>query len=166
MNVSNHTAPPASPACPATSAACTCFKLRSLARQVTRLYDQMLAPSGLKVTQYSLLAHAQRGPEGGAPSVSELAQAMFTDRTTLTRNLRPLVAAGYIEVAPGPDARSKAVRVTARGRAALRAARPLWRAAQARLQSIGGAAQVERLHRLADALSLRIDMSEPAGAAP
>jgi len=159
MNASNHTAP-------ARSAACTCFKLRSLARQVTRLYDQVLAPSGLKVTQYSLLAHALRGPEGGAPSVSELAHAMFTDRTTLTRNLRPLIAAGYIEVASGPDARSKAVRVTAQGRAVMRAARPLWQAAQARMQRLGGAAQVERLHALADALLLRIDAPEPDGAVP
>jgi hypothetical protein len=91
----------------ARSVACTCFKLRSLARRVTQLYDHEMAPSGLKVTQYSLLAHAMRGTVGVAPTVSELADAMFTDRTTLTRNLRPLVAAGFIEVAAGPDARSK-----------------------------------------------------------
>jgi DNA-binding MarR family transcriptional regulator len=144
----------------ARSVACTCFKLRSLARRVTQLYDHEMAPSGLKVTQYSLLAHAMRGTVGVAPTVSELADAMFTDRTTLTRNLRPLVAAGFIEVAAGPDARSKAVRVTAAGEAAFRAARPLWKAAQARMHSLAGETEVASLHALVDTLLPRIDAPE------
>ena len=145
------------------SVACTCFKLRSLARRVTQLYDHEMAPSGLKVTQYSLLAHALRGADGPAPTVSELADAMFTDRTTLTRNLRPLSEAGYIEVGPGADARSKAVRVTAAGAAAFRAARPLWKAAQARMRSMGGAAEVDNLHALVDMVLPRMGESASGG---
>lgn len=146
----------------ARSVACTCFKLRSLARRVTQLYDHEMAASGLKVTQYSLLAHALRGAAGTAPTVSALADAMATDRTTLTRNLRPLVTAGYLEVGPGTDARSKAVRVTVAGVAAFRAARPLWQAAQARMRSIGGAAEVDKLHALVDTVLPRLD-EPPAG---
>jgi DNA-binding MarR family transcriptional regulator len=129
--------------------ACTCFRLRSLTRRVTQLYDQALAPSGLTVTQYSLLAHALRQV---APTVSELAQQLFTDRTTLTRNLKPLADAGLIKVGDGADARSKAVLVTAKGRDALRAARPLWKEAQARLRAQAGARRLAALHGLIDEL--------------
>ena len=133
---------------PVTSSGCTCFKLRSLARRVTQLYDQAMAPSGLKVTQYSLLAHA-RLREGAAPlSVSALADALFTERTTLTRNLKPLVQAGYLRIASGADARTKAVCVTAAGEAAFQAARPLWRAAQARVDALVGAERLGALHGL------------------
>ncbi len=147
----------------ARSVACTCSKLRSLARRVTQLYDHEMAASGLKVTQYSLLAHALRGTDGAAPTVSALADAMATDRTTLTRNLRPLVAAGYLEIGPGADARCKAVHVTAAGAAAFRAARPLWQAAQARMRSMGGAGEVDDLHALVDVVLLRLVELAPAG---
>ena len=130
--------------------ACTCFRLRSLTRRVTQLYDQALAPSGLTVTQYSVLAHALR--QGAAPTLSELAQQLFTDRTTLTRNLKPLVDAGLVKVADGADARSKAVRVTARGRSAFQAARPLWKEAQARLRAQAGDARLAALHGLIEEL--------------
>lgn len=68
---------------------CTCARLRRLTRRMTALYDRELAPTGLRLTQYSLLATLRR--EGGAVgiAVSDLAAAMDMDRTTLTRNLRP-----------------------------------------------------------------------------
>ncbi|HZC78190.1 MAG TPA: MarR family winged helix-turn-helix transcriptional regulator [Ktedonobacterales bacterium] len=110
----------------------------------------MLAPSGLTVTQYSVLAHALR--QDAAPTVSELAQQLFTDRTTLTRNLKPLADAGLVKVGDGADARSKAVLVTAKGRRAVLAARPLWRQAQARLRAQAGDARLEALHELIEEL--------------
>ena len=134
----------------ASSGGCTCFKLRSLTRRVTQLYDQALAPSGLTVTQYSLLAHALR--HDAAPTVSELAQQLFTDRTTLTRNLKPLADAGLVKVADGADARSKAVTVTAKGRRAFHAARPLWKEAQARMRAQAGDARLGALHGLIEEL--------------
>src|SRR2546428_13892478 len=112
--------------------ACTCFRLRSLTRRVTQLYDQALAPSGLTVTQYSLLAHALR--HGAAPTVSELAKQLFTDRTTLTRNLKPLADAGLLRLGDGADERRKAVQATANGSSALRAARDQWVEDQGRLR--------------------------------
>lgn len=148
------------PAGTASGAGCTCFKLRSLARRVTQLYDQTLAPAGLKVTQYSLLAHVRRRAPRAAPTVSELAQALFTDRTTLTRNLKPLVERGLVEIAHGADARSKAVTITMRGEAAFQAARPLWKQAQLRLRGVAGAAQVEALHGLVDAVLPQLALPE------
>lgn len=146
------------------SSACTCFKLRSLSRRVTQLYDQTLAPSGLKVTQYSVIAHARRKDGSAGPTVSDLADALFTDRTTLTRNLKPLVDAGFIKVGSGADARSKAVCVTPRGEAAYQAARPLWKQAQVRMRHLAGAEQLDALHGLIEAILPQIEDVEPVDA--
>jgi DNA-binding MarR family transcriptional regulator len=132
------------------SSLCTCFRLRSLTRRVTQLYDRVLAPSGLTVTQYSLLGHARR--HDGPLTMGELAQQLYTDRTTLTRNLRPLAEAGLVEVAGGSDARSKAVMVTKKGEHALRAARPLWQEAQARMRERAGAGRLTALHELIEGM--------------
>ena len=142
---------------------CTCFKLRSLARRVTQLYDHVLAPSGLKVTQYSLLASARRREGSDPPTVTELAQRLFTDRTTLTRNLRPLVAAGFIRIGAGPDERSKAVIITPKGETAYQAARPLWKAAQTLMHERAGDPHLAALHELIDTLLPRLD--EPGATA-
>ena len=136
---------------------CTCFKLRSLARRVTQLYDRVLAPSGLKVTQYSLMAHARRREGATPPTVTELASRLFTDRTTLTRNLRPLVDAGFLKIASGTDERSKAVIVTAKGEDAFQAARPLWAQAQALMRERVGDAPLAALHELIDTLLPQLD---------
>ena len=130
---------------------CTCFRLRSLTRKVTQFYDRALAPSGLTVTQYSLMAHVRRHPEGG-PAVSELAQSLFTDRTTLTRNLKPLVAARLLQIGDGRDARSKAVRMTPAGERAFQAARPLWKQAQAAISERAGESELRRLHDMIERL--------------
>lgn len=131
-----------------TSSGCTCFKLRSLSRRVTQFYDRALAACGLKVTQFSLLAHALRAQREGSLSVSELARLLASDRTTVTRNLRPLVAAGLIEVGAGGDARSRSVVVTPAGAAAYRAALPIWREAETRMRVLLGGDQIAQLHDL------------------
>lgn len=131
---------------------CTCFKLRSLARRVTQLYDQALASAGLTVTQYSLIANARRRAQDAPPAVGELAQALITDRTTLTRNLKPLIEAGYLELGAGVDGRSKAVIVTERGEAAYRAARPLWKQAQSDMETRAGTRRVADIHALVDGI--------------
>ena len=142
-------------------AACTCFKLRSLARRVTQLYDQTLVPSGLTVTQYSVIGQARRKDSAAAPSVSELAQALFTDRTTLTRNLKPLVDAGFLKIGSGADARSKAVCVTPKGEQAWQDARPLWKAAQVRMHELVGSEQLASLHDLIDAMLPQLGDAAP-----
>ncbi len=130
---------------------------------MTQLYDQALAPSGLKVTQYSLIAHARRKPGEMPPTLSELALKLHTDRTTLTRNLKPLVDANFINVIPGADARSKVVMVTPDGEAALLAARPYWKVAQLRLRELAGNQRIDVLHALVDAILPHLDAPEAEG---
>lgn len=129
------------------SATCTCFGLRRLARRVSRLYDTRLAPHGLRVTQYSLLSILAAGDSA---TLTALADRLEMDRTTLTRNLRPLVAQGLIAIEPGDDPRARRARLTGPGRERQRAARPAWRQAQREVGSLLGADGVEGLHRAVD----------------
>ncbi|MFL6672948.1 MAG: MarR family winged helix-turn-helix transcriptional regulator [Massilia sp.] len=114
---------------------------------MSRLYDQHLAPAGLKTTQYSVLANAARE----ALPVAELAERLGTERTTLTRNLKPLTDAGWIELLPGADSRQRIVTITAAGQAKLKAAYPFWRAAQAEFENLVGRDAVRALHGQLDA---------------
>lgn len=127
---------------------CTCSRLRRLTRRVTAVYDHALAAVGLRVTQFSLLAHL-RGHPGFA--MTDLAGRLDMDRTTLTRNLAPLIAAGWVEVTPSPeDARRRLVRITAAGDDIWRAARAHWRRAQQEVRSTIGDESLAVLHRLVD----------------
>ena len=110
--------------------ACTCANLRKASRLVTQFYDAALAPAGLRATQFTLLATLSK--RGGLPH-SKLADALVMDRTTLTRNLKPLVDRGLIEVGAGADQRVRHIALTDEGQAVLEAALPHWRRAQARL---------------------------------
>ena len=127
---------------PVRSVACTCFALRKLSRTVTRLYDQHLAHAGLKTTQFSLLRWAAHE----ALPVAELAARMAVERTTLTRNLKLLTEAGWIELRPGADARQKLVIATDTGRDKIREAKKFWQAAQKEVQDTLGAETVAALH--------------------
>ena len=109
---------------------CVCFNTRKLARCVSQMYDTALEPSGLKNTQFALLAMVSvREPI----SITELADAMGIERTTLTRNLKVLVRDGLLAVMQGADARSRAVTITTAGRSRVKTAFPLWAEAQERL---------------------------------
>ena len=109
---------------------CTCFGLRKAARAVTQMYDRALRPTGLRATQISLLIATDRaGPRG----VAELAEMMVMDRTTLTRNLKPLLDRGLLEHVASADRRRRPIAITPAGRAALVQALPHWREAQARM---------------------------------
>ena len=126
---------------------CTCFRLRRTARRMTLIYDQYLAPSGLTLTQYSLLANlVRRDP----PSVHDLAEVMGMDRTTVTRNLKPLLARGLLDLVRGEDRRSKLVAVTEDGQRTWDTARALWRAAQNDINRRLGDVETGELHRLLD----------------
>ncbi len=109
---------------------CTCFNLRKAARAATQMYDEALKPSGLRATQFSLLCVVENnGPIG----ITELAKRLVTDRTTLTRNLKPLLSQELLEVVDGADRRQRPIALTSRGRDKLAQALPLWREAQARM---------------------------------
>ena len=109
---------------------CTLFAVRSVSRAVTQLYEEALAPAGLKATQLSILV-AAAARDGW--TVSTLAEVLGMDRTTLTRNAGPLRRKGLIRVGAGPDGRSSSVALTARGHAVLGRAYPLWRKTQRRI---------------------------------
>lgn len=115
---------------PLAPASCTCFNLRKAARAVTQIYDAALKPIGLRATQFSLLAVVA---SIGAVDMTALAKAMVMDRTTLTRNLRPLLDRGLLEIAEGTDRRRRPVVLTTAGRDAFDRALPLWRDIQARM---------------------------------
>ncbi len=139
---------------------CTNFKLRQLMRQVARRYDAELAPTGLKTTQYSLISHVLRlGPLRPV----DLAAAMGLSASTLTRNLQPLVDAGWLEMAPGPDARSRLVQITPAGREKRTEAQRRWRSAQEQLNQRLGEARVIALHALIDECSALLREDDDAG---
>lgn len=126
---------------------CTVFRLRKLTRRVTQHYDACLAPAGLRVTQFSLLSILLNSPP---LTMLALARRLEMDRTTLTRNLKPLVAARYVETVAGNDARTREITVTAKGRSVWNEARPLWRRAQNEVIAALGAEAVGDLHRMLD----------------
>ena len=110
---------------------CMCHKARMAARVVTRAYDDALRPTGLRATQVSVLAAVGAR---GALSIKSLADALQMERSTLTRNLRPLEKRGYVELAPERRYRSRVLTLTSAGRAALVSALPLWEGAQRKLK--------------------------------
>lgn len=137
---------------------CTHFKLRQLTRRLSQHYDAELAAVGLKTTQYSLLSHVLRlGPL--APGA--LARAMTMDASTLTRNLKPLLDAGWIALGPGSDGRSRSVSITAAGRDKRAEAQRRWRAAQDRLNATLGIERVAALHDLIDDSLARLEPKHP-----
>lgn len=124
-------------------AECTCFRMRGAARRVTQIYSRHLASTGLKISQFSLLGFvAARGPV----SITELSEMLSTDRTTLTRNLRPLLASGIIERAAAGDRRRHELVATPAGRALFKRALPLWSAAEQEVRAAMGTKLTADLH--------------------
>lgn len=121
---------------------CACFNIRKAARAISQLYDDVLRPSGLRVTQFSILAVTSRL---GPVTVTRLAEETVTDRTTLTRNLKLLAQQKLIRIAPGKDRREREVVLTDRGRLALAQAFPLWKHVQSRVANRLGRERFERL---------------------
>jgi DNA-binding MarR family transcriptional regulator len=139
---------------------CTHFQLRQLARQVGLVYDAELATVGLKTSQYSLLSCLQ---QLGAVRPADLAAAMRMEPSTLTRNLRPLIAGGWVLLQPGSDGRSRSVSLTDSGRALREQARRPWRAAQNRLNQALGESRVAALHALIQESLPLLAAAAPAG---
>ncbi|MBT9475934.1 MarR family winged helix-turn-helix transcriptional regulator [Polaromonas sp.] len=126
---------------------CTNLKLRQLMRRVTQHYDAEVGKSGLKGTQYSLLSYVLKL---GPIRPGDLAREMMVDASTLTRNLKPMVAAGWLALAPGGDGRSRLVSITDAGRQKRAEAQRRWRVAQEGLNQLLGSDRVLALHALMD----------------
>jgi DNA-binding MarR family transcriptional regulator len=126
---------------------CTCARLRRTTRRITQIYDHALKDTGLKITQYSILAGVARWQP---VSISELAARIALDRTTLTRNLKPLQRDMLVRVADGADGRSRSIEITESGQARLDAAKGSWRDAQDTFQRTLGDDDTQALHALLD----------------
>jgi DNA-binding MarR family transcriptional regulator len=122
--------------------ACTCGRLRRATRALTQLYDDLMAPSGLRVTQFSLLRTLA---SHGTARMSELARTLLLDRTALSRTLDPLVDRGLVAIVPGRDARTREVSLTRAGERAIRSAEPHWKRAQAQVAARIGPERLETL---------------------
>jgi DNA-binding MarR family transcriptional regulator len=130
---------------------CNCLAVRQAARHVTQFYDQVMAPVGLRTTQFSILAKLQRL---GPLPINALAAQLIMDRTTLGRTLRPLVRQGFVDMVRGKiDRRSKELRLTDAGAERLRAAVRQWIRAQDRFAEIFGAERTAELRALLHAVA-------------
>jgi DNA-binding MarR family transcriptional regulator len=128
---------------------CVCAALRMATRAMSRVYDEALAPAGLRTTQYSILARLR--VDGPLP-VGRLAERLAMDRTTLSREIEPLVAAGLVSRREAEDRRRRVLELTPEGRERLRAARPLWERAQEGVRASLGEERAEALVRELHAL--------------
>jgi DNA-binding MarR family transcriptional regulator len=129
---------------------CLCLHAQRAARRIARRFDQALRPFGLNNGQFSLLMSLNR-PVG--PRIGELVPLLGVDRTTLTAALKPLERRSLVHSTPdAEDARARRLALTDAGRAALKAALPVWRAThdaiEAELAGIGADALREGLKNL------------------
>jgi DNA-binding MarR family transcriptional regulator len=124
---------------------CVCSQVRRLARKLSSLYDNLLSPEDLTITQYSLLANIERA---GQLSHTVLAEKVGMERTTLTRNLRPLTRARWVAAATGQDRRQHLLQLTAAGRRKLVRSLPWWEEAQRQFLSQIGTESLQELRAL------------------
>src|SRR6266403_1116358 len=124
---------------------CACSQVRRLARKLSSLYDNLLSPEDLTITQYSLLADIERA---GQLSHAVLAEKVGMERTTLTRNLRPLTRAKWVTAGTGKDRRQHLLQLTAAGRRKLVRSLPLWEEAQGQFLSQIGTESLQELRTL------------------
>ena len=129
--------------------ACTCGRLRRASRALTQLYDDLMIPSGLRVTQFSMLRTLERE---GTSTLTDMAELLLLDRTALSRNLDPLVERGLVQIRAGRDARTREVSLTRSGGLAIRAALPHWKRAQTQVAARIGAAKLQALVATLDAI--------------
>jgi len=133
---------------------CTCLALRKATRRITQIYDAHMKPLGLRITQFAVLGQLAGTGEGGsaeaALSITALARRLGLDRSTLGRNLRPLVKSGLVVMEGGEDRRAHTLALTAAGRAMLAKAVPLWRDAQRSVSEKLGREKTRNLRAMLD----------------
>ncbi|RQR44750.1 MarR family transcriptional regulator [Burkholderia sp. Bp9140] len=122
---------------------CNCFTVRKAARQISRLYDAHLQPSGLRITQFLILATLN---ERESASVNALAERLDIERTAMGKMVGVLERDGFVTMRPSPeDGRIRIVELTPDGTTLFERAAPLWREAQQRFSTLNGAENVDAL---------------------
>jgi DNA-binding MarR family transcriptional regulator len=129
----------------ASATACVCGRLRRASRALTQMYDDAMAPSGMRITQFSLVRTLARE---GPMRITDLAGLVLLDRTALSRTLEPLVEHGWVKVTPGRDARTREASLTRAGKLAFERAVPHWEEAQKVVRRKLGAPRIEALVEL------------------
>lgn len=133
-------------------ATCPARHLRMATRVATQLYDEVFKPIGLRSTQMPVLVATTLLEPA---TITQLANALVMDRTTLTRNLRPLERDGLIIITTGDDQRTREVALTAHGKEVVAQALPLWEQAQARIvDELGEEWRQDILEKLSALVSL------------
>jgi len=122
--------------------ACVCFNLRKASRLMSQVYDQALKPTGLKVTQFSLMV-AVAGNNG--ITIGKLARPLVMDRTTLSRNAKLLEKKGLIEIGEGEDRREQILNLTEKGAGLLLEAIPVWEQVQKQVTEKMGEKRLDEL---------------------
>jgi DNA-binding MarR family transcriptional regulator len=136
---------------------CVGFNTRRVTRLVTQYYDQALAPVGLRSTQYSLLSALALM---GETSMQDLAFILAMDRTTLTRNLGPLLKKGLVKTSVGKDRRSRPLVMTEKGKSALEKALPYWQKAQSSIVDRIGADRWDQVMRWLHEISMIVEENQ------
>lgn len=108
-------------------ALCPAFNIRAASRVITQLFDEILKPTGLQITQFAVLVGVV---SLDSPSINQLAKGLVMDRTTLTRNLKPLEKEGLIKITSGDDKRNHFVKITPKGKSAMEKTLPYWEKAR------------------------------------
>ena len=142
---------------------CNCLAVRQAARHITQFYDQLLAPTGMRTTQFSVLAKLQGL---GPMTINALAAHLVMDRTTLGRNILPLERDRLIAIKPAVgDRRSKELHLTKAGAARLRKALPYWAEAQSQFETVfGGERTIELRGLLRAAVATELTPLQPSTA--
>lgn len=134
------------------AADCYCFRARRASRLLTRVYDEALRPLGVQTSQLSVLVVIAMAPEAGAP-LAVLADVLVMDRTTLSRNLRPLEKAGLVQLARAPrDGRVRLAQLTGAGQQVVEQGYPLWQQAQQKVAAALGTGPAAELRSRLDAV--------------
>ncbi len=121
---------------------CACFNIRKASRVVTQVYEEIMHDTGLRGTQFAVLVVVAVFE---SITITRLAENLVMDRTTLTRNLKPLVKRQLIEIVTGADRRTRVVQLTDSGHESLRAALPLWKKAQQKITKFMGRERFDNL---------------------
>ena len=131
---------------------CHCFALRKASRQISRLYDSHLEPTGLRITQFLTLAALD---EVGSAAVNALAERLDIERTAMGKMVSFLERDGFVRIKPSPtDSRRRLIELTKEGRRLHQRAAPLWREAQRQLEQLNGAENVRALRQRLDEMQV------------
>ena len=131
------------------SNACFCISLRKASRRLSAIYDEALVPFGINIAQFSAIRTIKRN---SPISLTDLAERLDLDRSTVGRNMKVLERMGLVAAATGKDHREAALSLTSEGHTLLEKAEPIWHDVQVEVESRLGAEQSRQLNELLEAI--------------